>query len=92
MVESYRMCSRCMVFFWHGCLLPAVAFLYRSGLRCGHRRTDIARRPSTAATSSSPVSGIPEKHKSTEIETETLVMLCRMNGFLFSGSGESHLR
>lgn len=81
-----------MVFFWHGCLLPAVVFLYRSVLRCGHRRTDNAKRPSTAAASSSAVSGIPEKPKSTETESETLVMLCRTNGFLFSESGESHLR
>lgn len=68
-----------------------MAFLCGSGLRCVSRRTDIARRASTATTSSSPVSGIPEKHISTATESETLVMLCRTNGFLFSYS-ESHLR
>lgn len=57
---------------------------------CVPRRTDIARRASTATTISSPVSGIPEKHTCTETESETLVMLCRTNGFLFSDS-ESHL-
>lgn len=83
------MCSHCMVeFIWHGCLLPAVAFLCIPRLRW----TDIAKRASTAVTSSSTVPGIAKNLKSTEAESETLVMSCTTNGFLFPESGESHLR
>lgn len=92
MTESCCMCGHGTEFLQHVCLRPAVVLLYRSELRCGHSGTDTARRASAAATSSSAVSGILAKHKSTETESETLVMLCRTERFFFSGSRESNLR